>query len=227
MTDAGSLAGQEAQMIDDAGLWCEVGPAVSPGRAALFLDRDGVIVTDTHYLCRVEDMEMIAGAAAAIGRCNAQQIPVVVVTNQAGIGRGYYGWDAFHAVQGALKTALAAEGAHLDGVVACAYHADGRAPLRVDNHPWRKPNPGMIVEAGGRLKLDLPRSWIVGDRAHDLAAGAAARLPGGTLLEAEAQERQAAAKLASARFVVETASDLAGAVAALLDRRQFENRGGS
>ena len=171
----------------DAGLWCEVDAAVPPGRAALFLDRDGVIVTDTHYLCRVEDMRMIAGAAAAIARCNALQIPVVVVTNQAGIGRGYYDWDAFHAVQGALKAALAADGAHLDGVVACAYHADGQAPLRVDNHPWRKPNPGMIVEAARRMQLDLPRSWIVGDRAHDLAAGAAARLAGGTLLAADAR----------------------------------------
>ncbi|HWX85638.1 MAG TPA: HAD-IIIA family hydrolase [Xanthobacteraceae bacterium] len=211
----------------DAGLWCEVDVAVPPGRAALFLDRDGVIVTDTHYLCRVEDMRMIAGAAAAIARCNRLNIPVVVVTNQAGIGRGYYGWDDFHAVQGALATALAADGAHLDGVVACAYHADGRAPLRVDNHPWRKPNPGMIVEAARRMRLDLSRSWIVGDRAHDLAAGATAQLAGGTLLAADAQERQAAAKLASARFMVDTASDLAAAVSALLERRQFEDRGHS
>jgi D-glycero-D-manno-heptose 1,7-bisphosphate phosphatase len=211
----------------DAGLWCEVDAAVPPGRAALFLDRDGVIVTDTHYLCRVEDMCMIAGAAAAIARCNRLNIPVVVVTNQAGIGRGYYGWDDFHAVQGALAAALAADGAHLDGVVACAYHADGRAPLRVGNHPWRKPNPGMIVEAARRMRLDLSRSWIVGDRAHDLGAGAAAQLAGGTLLTAEASERQAAAKFASARFMVDTASDLAAAVSALFDRRQFEDRGRS
>ena len=211
----------------DAGLWCEVDAAVPPGRAALLLDRDGVIVTDTHYLCRVEDMRVMAGAAAAIARCNALQIPVVVVTNQDGIGRGYYGWDAFHAVQGALKAALAADGAHLDGVVACAYHADGRAPLQVDNHPWRKPNPGMIVEAARGMQLNLSRSWIVGDRAHDLAAGAAARLSGGTLLEGNAQERQAAAKLASAQFIVDTAPDLAAAVAALFDRRQFEDRGRS
>jgi D-glycero-D-manno-heptose 1,7-bisphosphate phosphatase len=211
----------------DPGLWCEVDAAISPGRAALFLDRDGVIVTDTHYLCRVEDMRVIAGAAAAIARCNAVGIAVVVVTNQAGIGRGYYGWDAFHAVQGALKAALAADGARLDGVVACAYHAEGRAPLRVGDHPWRKPNPGMIVEAARRMRLDLTRSWIVGDRAHDLAAGAAARLPGGTLLAADARELQAAAKLASAQFIVDTAADLAAAVAALFNRRQFEDRGHS
>jgi D-glycero-D-manno-heptose 1,7-bisphosphate phosphatase len=211
----------------DPGLWCEVDAAVPPGRAALFLDRDGVIVTDTHYLCRVEDMRVIVGAAAAIARCNRLGIPVVVVTNQAGIGRGYYDWDAFHAVQGALKAELAADGAHLDGVVACAYHADGRALLRVDNHPWRKPNPGMIVETARRMQLDLSCSWIVGDRAHDLAAGAAARLSGGTLLAADGSEQQAAAKLASARFIVDTASDLAGTIAALLDRGQFEDRGRS
>jgi D-glycero-D-manno-heptose 1,7-bisphosphate phosphatase len=83
----------------------------------------------------------------------------------------------------------------------------------------------MIVEAARRMQLDLPRSWIVGDRAHDLAAGAAARLAGGTLLSDDAPERQAAAKLESTRFIVDTASDLAAAVAALLDRRQFEDRG--
>jgi histidinol phosphatase-like enzyme len=77
------------------------------------------------------------------------------------------------------------------------------------------------------MQLDLSRSWIVGDRAHDLAAGAAARLAGGTLLAADAQERQAAAELASDRFIVETAPDLAGAVAALFECRQFEDRGRS
>ena len=91
---------------DDPGLWCEINPAPPDGRGALFLDRDGVIVADTHYLHRVEDMRMIAGAAAAIARCNALGIRVVVVTNQAGIGRGYYGWDDFHAVQAAMAAEL-------------------------------------------------------------------------------------------------------------------------
>jgi D-glycero-D-manno-heptose 1,7-bisphosphate phosphatase len=210
----------------DAGLWCAIDPAVSwAGRPALFLDRDGVIIVDTHYLCRVEDMRMITGAAAAIARCNALGIPVVVVTNQAGIGRGYYRWDDFHAVQSALSAVLAAAGARLDAVLACAYHGDGREPLKVADHPWRKPNPGMLLEAASRMKLDLSRSWIVGDRAHDLAAGAAAGLAGGTLLAAENPERQAAFRLAGARFVVETAPNLADAVAALIGRRHFGDRG--
>jgi D-glycero-D-manno-heptose 1,7-bisphosphate phosphatase len=207
--------------VDDAGLWCECGAAALPARAALFLDRDGVIVTDTHYLCRVDDMRMIEGAAAAIARCNALAIPVVVVTNQAGIGRGYYGWSDFHAVQGALAAELKAAGAHLDGVLACAYHAEGREPLRVAAHSWRKPNPGMLREAADRMKLDLSRSWIVGDRAHDLAAGMAAGLRGGTLLAADDRERVAASELAGARFIVETAPNLAAAVEALIGRGRF------
>jgi D-glycero-D-manno-heptose 1,7-bisphosphate phosphatase len=202
----------------DAGLWCDIDPATfMAGRPALFLDRDGVIVVDTHYLCRIEDIRMIDGAAAAIARCNALGIPVVVVTNQAGIGRGYYGWDDFHTVQRALIGELETASARLDGVLACAYHGEGRDPLRVDGHPWRKPKPGMILEAASRTKIDLARSWIVGDRAHDLAAGAAAGLAGGTLLAADDAERQAASRLAGTQFVVETAPNLAAAVATLID----------
>ena len=212
----------------DAGLWCacEIGASVSPDRPALFLDRDGVIVVDTHYLNRIRDMRLIPGAAAAIARCNALGIPVVVVTNQAGIGRGYYGWADFHAVQGALAAELEAEGARLDGVLACAYHGEGHGPLQVANHPWRKPNPGMLLAAGKQMTLDLSRSWVVGDRAHDLAAGAAAGLAGGTLLAADERERQAAARLMNAQFVVETAPNLADAVAAMIERGQFGERGG-
>ena len=66
---------------------------------------------------------MMEGAASAIARCNALNIPVVLVTNQSGIARGYYNWDGFRAVQAALSAELAAAGAHLDAVFACAYHA--------------------------------------------------------------------------------------------------------
>jgi D-glycero-D-manno-heptose 1,7-bisphosphate phosphatase len=206
--------------LDDPGLWCEINPAPS-GRGALFLDRDGVIVVDTHYLHHVEEVHVIAGAAAAIARCNALGIRVVVVTNQAGIGRGYYGWDDFHAVQGALSAELAAAGAHLDAVLACAYHAEGREPLRLADHPWRKPNPGMILEAASRMNINLARSWIVGDRALDLAAGQAGWLPGGTLLSADPKERQAAFQLDDGGFIVETAANLAEAVGVLIDRGHF------
>jgi D-glycero-D-manno-heptose 1,7-bisphosphate phosphatase len=206
---------------DDPGLWCEINPAPPDGRGALFLDRDGVIVADTHYLHRVGEVRMIAGAAVAIARCNALGIRVVVVTNQAGIGRGYYGWDDFHAVQGALTAELRSADAHLDAVLACAYHAEGREPLRLANHPWRKPNPGMILEAASRMNINMARSWIVGDLAHDLAAGRAGWLPGGTLLSADPKERQAAFQLDDGGFIVEIAANLADAVGVLIDRCHF------
>jgi len=209
----------------DPGLWCEINPGPPSGRGALFLDRDGVIVEDTHYLHRVEDVRMIGGAAAAIARCNALGIRVVVVTNQAGIGRGYYGWDDFQAVQAAMTTALRSADAHIDAVLACAYHAEGRGPLGLANHPWRKPNAGMILEAASRMNINMAHSWIVGDRVHDLQAGQAGWLPGGTLLSSDRKERQAALELDDGGFIVEIATNLAEAASVLIDRGHFWDYG--
>ncbi len=211
-------------VIDDIGLWCELGKADWAFRPALFLDRDGVVVADTGYLGRAEDVRMIEGVAASVARCNALRIPVVLVTNQSGIARGHYDWNGFRAVQTALCAALTAAGAHLDAVLACAYHAEGLGALRVDAHPWRKPNPGMIVAAGSAMNLDLARSWIVGDKAADLAAGAAAGLAGGTLVASSERERQEALLLASTRFVVEMAANPADAVAGVIESGRLAPR---
>jgi D-glycero-D-manno-heptose 1,7-bisphosphate phosphatase len=203
--------------IDDIGLWCELGEAYGTLRPALFLDRDGVIVDDTDYLGRAEDVRMIEGVAAAIARCNALQIPVVVVTNQSGIARGLYDWNGFHAVQAVIAAALADAGAHLDGVLACAYHEKGMEPLRFAAHPWRKPNPGMLLAAGEGMNIDLARSWIVGDKPGDLAAGAAAGLTGGILVSAIEHKREEASLLAGARFIVEMTVHPAEALAKLVE----------
>ncbi len=204
-------------MDRDIGLWSELAPAGHSSRPALFLDRDGVINADTGYVGRAEDLRMLEGVAAAIARCNALMVPVVVVTNQSGVARSLYDWDGFHAVQAAVVAHLAAAGAHLDAVLACAYHGEGTGPLRVGNHPWRKPNPGMILAAASGMNFDLARSWIIGDRAHDLAAGAAAGLRGGTLIAADEREQQAARALANPRFIVEIAASSAAAIAAVAD----------
>jgi D-glycero-D-manno-heptose 1,7-bisphosphate phosphatase len=139
----------------------------------------------------------------------------VLVSNQSGIARRYYDWQGFHSVQAALAAALAQAGARLDAVFACAHHADGFAPFNVANHPWRKPNPGMILAACERMKLDLPSSWIVGDRGSDLAAGRAAQLAGGILLSRGEDDReiQAAKALKADDFAVELSPSLADAVA--------------
>lgn len=212
-------------MIDeDAGLWCQIEHATARNRAALFLDRDGVVVADTRYLGRPEDLRMMEGAASAIARCNALNIPVVLVTNQSGIGRGYYDWDGFRAVQAALSAELAAVGAHLDAVLACAYHAEGNEPLRNVNHPWRKPNPGMIFAARDCMEIDLSRSWIIGDSVSDIVAGAAAGLAGGILLAAPDGPLSEAQAMANDGFTVESARDLAAAVTGLIDRRRLAHR---
>jgi D-glycero-D-manno-heptose 1,7-bisphosphate phosphatase len=200
------------------GLWCDIAAGDFAGRPALFLDRDGVIVEDTHYLGRAADVRMLAGAGAAIARCNRLGIPVIVVSNQSGVARGLYDWAGFAAVQGAIAAALGQAGARLDAVLACAHHADGEAPLNIADHPWRKPNPGMIVAAAEQMRLDLAGSFVVGDHASDVAAGRAAGLAGGVLIAAGTDDAESAAATAlrSAEFAVEIAASLAEALALLL-----------
>jgi D-glycero-D-manno-heptose 1,7-bisphosphate phosphatase len=217
---ANSPSRLSAVVADDAGLWCEISAADFADRAALFLDRDGVIIEDSRYLGRPENLRLLPGAAEAIARCNRLAIPVVLVSNQSGIARGYYDWTAFQSVQAALAAALAESAARLDAILACGHHATGKPPLDVADHPWRKPNPGMLVAAGKRMRLDLSRSWIVGDRVSDLAAGRAAKLAGGVLLASREHDPKPGEieALRAPHFVVESASTLQDAVSFLLSR---------
>ncbi len=164
--------------IDSEGIWCQMRIDATRGGAALFLDRDGVIVEETDYLCRVEDIAIVPGAAAVIAAANRESIPVIVVTNQAGIGRGYYGWDDFAAVQASIVSALETHGARLDAIYACPHHPTGRGAFFHADHPARKPNPGMIVRAARDLDLNLRGSWLIGDRASDIEAARGAGLAG-------------------------------------------------
>jgi D-glycero-D-manno-heptose 1,7-bisphosphate phosphatase len=148
-------------------------------RPGLFLDRDGVIIEDPGYLCSPHGLKLIPGAAGLIALANRRGIPVIEVTNQAGIGRGYYGWREFTEMETALSEMLGREGAAIDAAFACPYHREGIAPWAHPDHPARKPRPGMLLAAGELLNLDLKRCWVVGDRFADLLAGHAAGLRGG------------------------------------------------
>jgi D-glycero-D-manno-heptose 1,7-bisphosphate phosphatase len=169
----------------------------APGRAALFLDRDGVIVEEVNYLHKPEDVRVLPGAAELIASANELGIPVIVVTNQAGIGRGYYGWPEFEAVQNAISDALAP--AAIDAVFACPFHVDGQPPYDVADHPDRKPNPGMLTRAEQLLGVDLARSWFVGDTAADVEAAARAGLAGAIHVLSGHGEREREAVLAAPR----------------------------
>ena len=137
----------------------------------VFLDRDGTLNEEVGYLCRPEDVTLVPGAREAVARLNAAGVPVVVVTNQAGIGQGKYGWEEYHAVMARIKELLGEAGAHLDGAYAAPHHPRGIGEYRHPDHPDRKPNPGMLLQAAVLHGLDLGRSWMIGDKQLDLEAG--------------------------------------------------------
>lgn len=164
----------------DAGIYCRYQPHTQK-RPVVFLDRDGVIVEETGYLHKPDDVRLIEGAAEAIAKLNQAGLPVIVITNQAGVGRGYYGWGEFEEVQACIEERLAQSGAHLDAVWACGYHPEGRGALGVD-HAFRKPRPGMLLDARQKMGADLESSWLAGDKAIDVEAGVAAGLAGSILV---------------------------------------------
>jgi D-glycero-D-manno-heptose 1,7-bisphosphate phosphatase len=174
--------------LAEPGLWVErTGSTVfPPGAPALFLDRDGTINVDTGYPDDPAEMVLCADIAAAITAANRAGLPVIIVTNQSGIARGYCGWGDFAAVNGRVLDLLRADNAFVDMVVACAYHEAGSGALAVADHPMRKPNPGMLLEAAKRLGLDLQRSLIVGDKKADMEAGQRAGLSLGWLVDGQA-----------------------------------------
>ena len=202
----------------ELGMWVRVpgGPVAAP-RPALFLDRDGVIVEDTGYLSRPADVILIPGAAEVIALANRRAIPVIEVTNQAGIGLGYYGWEQFLAVEDALAAELARAGAVIDAAFACPYHRDGIAPWAHPAHPARKPRPGMLLAAGRFLNIDLANSWIVGDKQDDLLAAHNAGLRGGlhVLTGHGAEHREAALAWRPAEFEVRLGDSIRDAVGLL------------
>lgn len=162
------------------GIYKKVRPefVVTEGRPAVFLDRDGVLIEDTGYLSDPGLVRVIAGSMEAVARLNQAGFAVVVVTNQSGVGRGYYTWADFEAVQAKLETELAKAGAWIDGLWACGFHEDGLGEYSVKNDAFRKPNPGMLLEAAGQMGLELSASWMVGDRWSDIEAGLRAGVGG-------------------------------------------------
>ncbi|TIS56767.1 MAG: HAD family hydrolase [Mesorhizobium sp.] len=174
--------------LEEPGLWVErIGTRVFPaGTPALFLDRDGTINVDTGYPNDPAGIMLRDDIAPVIEAANRNNIPVVIVTNQSGIARGYFDWGDFAVVNGRVLDLLRERNGFIDMVVACAYHEAGIGPLAIADHPMRKPNPGMLIEAAKRLGLDLKRSLIVGDKPADMEAGQRAGLSRGWLVDGEA-----------------------------------------
>jgi D-glycero-D-manno-heptose 1,7-bisphosphate phosphatase len=141
---------------------------------ALFLDRDGVINVDHGYVCTPDRTEFIDGIFDLVQLANQRNHRVVVVTNQAGIARGYYSEDEFRRYMEWMSGVFEEHQARLDAIYYCPHHpATGQTGcLRACT--CRKPAPGMILAARRDLALDLAASILVGDKPSDIAAGEAA-----------------------------------------------------
>lgn len=136
-------------------------------RPAAFLDRDGVINEDRGYVHHSEEFVLLPGAVDGLRRLQALGYALVVITNQSGIGRGYFDEAAYQALTADLQGRLAREGVTLAGVYHCPH-------LDTAECDCRKPAPGLIRRAVAELDLDVAASVLVGDKPSDVAAGRAA-----------------------------------------------------
>lgn len=138
-------------------------------RPALFLDRDGVLIEDRNHLKSPEGVRLYSGAKELIRRANTKGVPVIVVTNQSGIGRGYFSWPDYEAVSTTMLRLLG------KNAKIAAIYANGYTSSSSPND-WRKPGCGMLAAAKKDLNIDLARSMLIGDRLTDLEAGVCADL---------------------------------------------------
>ena len=142
--------------------------AVSTSRRAVFLDRDGTLNVNFGYVHRPKDWEWISGAVPALKALQDAGFALVIVTNQAGIARGYYPASAVEALHHWVQDELAAHGIGLSGIYYCPHHPDFG---EIRQCGCRKPQSGMLLQAASELALDLSQSWIIGDQMSDAAAG--------------------------------------------------------
>ncbi|WP_443640373.1 D-glycero-beta-D-manno-heptose 1,7-bisphosphate 7-phosphatase [Candidatus Njordibacter sp. Uisw_039] len=146
------------------------------GVRALFLDRDGVINIDHGYVHQIDNFEFVDGIFDVVQSACANNFKIVVVTNQAGIGRGLYSERQFHQLTSWMCRKFTKAGAPIDKVYFSPFHpTEGLGEYKKDDFS-RKPNPGMILQAEKELCLDLDKSILIGDRSSDIQAGIAAGL---------------------------------------------------
>jgi histidinol-phosphate phosphatase family protein len=130
-------------------------------RPAAFLDRDGTLIEDRGYAFRLSDYAPLPGAHEAVSRLRAAGYAVIVISNQSGVGRGYFSPSELERFEAHLRADFAAHGAPLDALYSCP-HAPA-AGCRC-----RKPEPGLVERAAAEHALDLARSWVIGDRSSDV-----------------------------------------------------------
>lgn len=153
-----------------------------PGKPAVFFDRDGTLNRDVGYVTHLDAYELLPRAAAAVRRVNEAGWLAILVTNQAGVARGYFPESMVEAAHGKLRDELRAEGARLDAIYYCPHAPNGDVPAYAIDCRMRKPYPGMILKAAEERGVDLEKSVMLGDKYSDLEAGWRAGCGAGLLL---------------------------------------------
>lgn len=172
------------------------------GRRALFLDRDGVINIDHGYVYLPEQTEWVPGIFDLCRTARDRGYALVVITNQAGIARGYYGEAEFAAYSNWLQEQFLMRGLEILAIYHCPHHPSAGIGALRQECDCRKPKPGMILRAQRELDLDLPASALIGDKASDIEAGLAAGVGNCLrLAEAETQTARVAAMAAAVEWL--------------------------
>lgn len=138
---------------------------------ALFLDRDGVINVDKKYVYKIEDFEFIDGVIETLRYFQELGYLLIIITNQAGIGRGYYSEEDFRILNEWMLTQFANKGVHISKVYYSPFHPEHGIGKYKRESFYRKPNSGMILQAQKEFDIDLAKSILVGDKESDIEAG--------------------------------------------------------
>ena len=139
-------------------------------KAAIFLDRDGVINTDNGYVSQIEDFHFIDGVIDAMALLKKKGYLLVLVTNQSGIARGLFTEDQFLSLTEWMDWSLADRGVDLDGIYYCPHHPTEGQGKYLKECQCRKPGPDMLLDAAAYLQIDLAASYMVGDKSDDMRA---------------------------------------------------------
>ncbi|WP_034474309.1 D-glycero-beta-D-manno-heptose 1,7-bisphosphate 7-phosphatase [Aestuariibacter salexigens] len=139
-------------------------------KKALFLDRDGVINVDHGYVSQPEQIDFVQGIFALCQRFKQQGFEIIVVTNQSGIGRGYYTEREFLQLMQWMRTQFAQQGCAIDAVYFCPHHPTRATGQYLQTCTCRKPAPGMFLQAQQEHQLDMTNSLMIGDKASDMQA---------------------------------------------------------